>query len=123
MTISLYSILDIKANMYGSIMSFKNDQTAIRSFQEMLISGDSNSMLALYPYDYSLCCLGTFEQDTGVVIGNPYPQIIITGFDAVARAIDEVNKRKNLQLRLKGVVSDNDSVDSVNTDGAEDKVD
>lgn len=98
---NLYSIFDTKANKYGPIISFENDNTAIRSFMEMLISGDRNSLLALYPTDYLLFCVGTYDQDTGIVNSIPAPAHIISGFEAVQRAVDEVNRRKKLAKALE----------------------
>lgn len=98
---NLYSIFDTKANKYGPIISFENDNTAIRSFMEMLISGDKNSMLALYPTDYLLFCVGSFNQDTGLVEPVSAPAHIISGFECIQRAVDEVNRRKNLKKALE----------------------
>ncbi|UPW40926.1 nonstructural protein [Sigmofec virus UA08Rod_6110] len=96
----LYSILDTKSNMYGPIISFQNDSTAMRSFTEMIVSGDQNSLLSLYPADYILFCLGNFEQSDGLISPLNAPQLVITGTEAVTRAIDEVNRRRLLRKAL-----------------------
>lgn len=98
---NLYSIFDVKASKYGPIISFENDNTAIRSFMEMLISGDKNSLLALYPTDYLLYCVGSFDQDTGLVATNPAPLHIVSGLECIHRAVDEVNRRKRMQKALE----------------------
>lgn len=100
----LYSILDSKAGIYGPLLSFQNDSTAIRSFQEMLVSGDSNSLLALYPTDYLLYCVGDFQQDKGVVTGS-LPTLVLTGLEACTKAIDEVQRRKRFREQLSGASS------------------
>lgn len=102
---NLYSIFDVKASKYGPIISFQNDNTAIRSFMEMLISGDKNSLLALYPTDYLLYCVGSFDQDTGLVTSLPAPQHVISGLECISRAVDEVNRRKRMKQSLEeGVI-------------------
>lgn len=111
---NLYSILDVKANMYGPIISFENDMTAIRAFSEMLISGDKNSMLALYPTDYLLFCVGSFDQKTGIVNSVPAPQHVVSGMECVSRAIDQANRRKRMQDALRSgdssiIVSDDNN--------------
>lgn len=96
----LYAILDTKSGFYGSLMTFKNDATALRAFQEMLLSGDKNSMLALYPTDYTLFLVGYYDQETGI-IQPTQPQLVDTGFASVQRAVEEVNRRKRLQKALE----------------------
>lgn len=102
-TVMLFSILDTKSQVYGPIMSFINQQTAYRSFQEMLISGDKNSLLSLYPTDYSLFVLGSFDNVTGKFEIFPAPTIVCTGFEACTKAIEEAEKRRNFQSKLQGV--------------------
>lgn len=99
---NLYSILDTKQNYYGSLLTFKNDQVAVRAFMEMLISNDPNSLLALYPTDYQLMCLGHFDKDKGLIDGCA-PQLVITGYDCMCRACDEVQRRKKFQDALSGI--------------------
>lgn len=97
----LYSILDTKGSMYGPVMSFQNDQTAVRSFTEMLISGDKNSMLALYPTDYILFCIADFDQSNGN-INSLGPVSVISGLEAITRAVEESKRRRALSAALHG---------------------
>lgn len=101
--VSIYSILDTKSGAYGPLISFANDHTAVRAFQEMIISGDRNSMLALYPTDYILCCIGFYDNELGVVESTPAPMHVITGLDASTMAINEAERRRKLRARLDGV--------------------
>lgn len=98
--VELFSILDSKSGFYGPLMSFKNQETAVRSFMEMIISGDQNSLLSLYPTDYILFSVGYFEQDTGFISAEK-PYLVISGFDAMQRAVDQVNRRQRFQKALK----------------------
>lgn len=101
---NLYSVMDNKQNMFGPLMCFKNDDTATRSFQEMLISSEDNSLLTLYPTDFTLFNLGLFNKETGLVTSS-VPRVVITGYEAITRAINEVNQRNALQKALReGVV-------------------
>lgn len=114
MTTGIYSIFDVKSAKYGPLISFENDLMAIRSFTEMLISGDKNSMLSLYPQDYLLHCLGHYDRDTGKLIPDPAPQMIISGTEAIIKAIDEVNRRKRMREALeKGELKGDNQLDSV----------
>lgn len=108
--ISIYSILDVKSNCYGPLISFANDATAIRAFQEMIISGDRDSMLALYPTDYILCCIGFYDNEFGTIESTPAPMHIMTGLDAATAAIQQSDRRRALRARLDGVKDLSDDV-------------
>lgn len=99
----MYTILDTKSGVFGPLMSFLNDHTAIRSFQEMIISRDEGSLLALYPTDFTLYCIGTFDNENGSIQTLPAPNLIMTGFEASTKAIEEATRRRNLRARLDGV--------------------
>lgn len=101
----IYSIYDIKSAMYGPAMTFVNDATAIRSFQEMLTSQDPNSLLSLYPADYILFCLGVFNQRDGIIESLPAPMNIMSGMDAFSRACGEAEERRARLDRLNGIDS------------------
>lgn len=111
---SLYSILDVKGHAYGPIMSFLNDATATRAFQEMVISRDNNSLIALYPSDYSLYSVGTFDNETGKLFGSSVPELVCTGLEAHTAAVAEVRRRRELRNQLEGdVPSDIETPDPV----------
>lgn len=98
----LYAILDTKSNVYGAILTFKNDAVAVRAFTEELVSSDGNSLLAMYPTDYCLFCIGHYDKETGNIVGSS-PQLVITGFDAVTKAVDEVRRRAAFKEALSGI--------------------
>lgn len=101
----IYSIYDVKSGMYGPAMTFVNDSTAIRSFQEMLTSGDKNSLLSLYPADYILFCLGVFNQQSGVIEPLPAPMNVMSGMEAFTKACNEAEERRARFDRLNGINS------------------
>lgn len=105
-SVCIYSIYDVKAGMYGPAMSFVNDATAIRAFQEMICSGDNNSLLALYPADYILFCIGTYDQSAGLLTALPAPNNIISGMQAFTQACNEAAERRARAERLKGIALD-----------------
>lgn len=105
--VMLFSILDLKGQVYGPLMSFINEQTAMRSFQEMLISDDKGSLLSLYPTEYSLFCIGHFENTNGKVESLPAPTLVCTGFEACTKAIDEANRRRQFREKINGIRNQN----------------
>lgn len=100
--VCLFSIFDTKSNVYGPVMSFVNDNTAIRAFMEMLVNPDPNSLLSLYPADYLLYCVGIFDNETGVIESLPAPAHIISGMEASTRAVVEAQKRREMTAKLRG---------------------
>lgn len=102
--VNLFSILDVKSGMYGPVMSFVNDKTAIRAFQEMCISRDNNSLIALYPTDYVLSHIGIYDQDTGLI--DPCsPRIVVSGQEATTLALVELERRRELKAKLDGNIN------------------
>lgn len=101
--VNLFSILDVKSGMYGPVMSFVNDKTAIRAFQEMCISRDQNSLIALYPTDYVLSHVGIYDQETGII--DPCsPRIVVSGQEATTLALVELERRRSLKAQLDGQI-------------------
>lgn len=118
----IYAIYDVKSGMYGPAMTFVNDSTAVRSFQELLTSGDKQSLLAMYPADYILFCLGIYNQQTGVLQTLPAPMNVISGMDAFTRACVEADERRLRFERLQGINSS--SVEEINKNyGRDDNID
>lgn len=117
----IYSIYDIKTGHYGPVMTFANDGSAIRSFQEMMISSKGESLLSLYPSDYILFCLGLYDQETGRIECCPAPMNIISGSEAFTRACVEANERRKRASALSGK-SFSDDVDFTVPPGTEKKV-
>ncbi len=60
----LYSIRDKRGN-YGNPCVFANDQTAIRSFQDMVLSDDG--LIKRHPEDFDLFLIATWDNITGLI--------------------------------------------------------
>lgn len=109
----IYSIYDVKSGMYGPAMTFVNDSTALRAFQEMLTSDDRNSLLSLYPADYILFCLGVLDQSSGVISSLPAPMNIISGMEAFTKACGEAAARRDRLKRLQGINVNDGGLDEI----------
>lgn len=103
---NIYAIYDVKSGMYGPAMTFVNDATAIRSFQEMLTSQDQNSLLSLYPADYILFCVGEYNQETGLIKSHAAPVNIIAGMQAFTNACNDAEARRKRAKLLQGKYDD-----------------
>lgn len=69
---NLYSVYDRKSEAYSPPQTIVNDGVAIRMFNESCKS-DPDSMWSKYYEDFSLFCLGEFDEKTGM-IDTPYDQ-------------------------------------------------
>jgi len=74
---NLYGILDVKANTFRSIFPSNADGEAIRGLQS-LVNGNHESDIAMYPEDFSLYRLGTWDDVTGYIApAGDRPELLI----------------------------------------------
>lgn len=62
----IYSVRDKKAGTFFAPTLFDNDAVAIRCFGD-LVTKDEQSMIHQHPSDFSLCCLGLMDVETGAI--------------------------------------------------------
>lgn len=62
----LYSIKDSKTSAYAGVYMFVNNGVAVRSLQSAAKAGQMG-LVAQYPADFDLYCIGSFDEDSGVV--------------------------------------------------------
>lgn len=65
MKFKMYSIQDLKANLFSTPMFLQNDSVAIRN---LTASFAGESMLVKYPNDFELFCVGEFDDHSGQVV-------------------------------------------------------
>ena len=78
-TLNFYCIYDSTAAVYYPPFTFKIDQQAIRAFAVTMDSPNSN--MSLFPQDYSLYCLGSFDEITGMLQPLKNPRRVITAME------------------------------------------
>lgn len=61
----LYSIYDEKACAYANPFQMENDLTAIRAARGTM--QDKNTMIYQHANDYTMYCIGTFNDATGIL--------------------------------------------------------
>lgn len=62
---NIYSIYDLKAKTYYAPFYSENDVLASRTVAAALLQGDTT--LSVFPQDYQLRWLGSFDTDTGLL--------------------------------------------------------
>lgn len=87
----LYSILDIKANLYGSPFSSINDLDATRGLQIAML--DPQIQLSVFPEDFNLYEIGSFNPENGKIDPTIPPRHVVSAV-SVKHSILAANARK-----------------------------
>jgi hypothetical protein len=61
--LKMYSVYDTKSELFSSPHFLQSDGVAVRSFSTAC--DDPKTQLAMYPEDFSLYCVGTFNIESG----------------------------------------------------------
>jgi len=75
MNVKLYSLYDAKAQLFGAPNLFQNDATAVRAMYSF--AQQSGTTVHDYPDDFSVFCLGTFDDGSGH-IASETPRFLAT---------------------------------------------
>ncbi|WNK14666.1 MAG: nonstructural protein [Microvirus sp.] len=82
---TMYSVFDCKAEVYGVPFMAPNDLVAIRFFSVEVQRVDSTNMLFLYPVDYDLCAVGSFDVLRGILTGVDEPRLVAAGLNCTKK--------------------------------------
>jgi len=74
MKVAIYSILDNVSGAYGQPQVSQNDGTASRSIKD-LMQRDEN--IRNHANDYALYRIGEFDDNTGTIVPEEKPQLVI----------------------------------------------
>lgn len=83
MILHIFSIYDAKVQVYHTPWFVRSQVEAVRTFQNLV--NDNTSMIAKYPSDYSLYCLGAYD-DLTAEFTHHSPDMILSGEAAVLPA-------------------------------------
>lgn len=72
MSSSLYVVYDEVAELYTAPLTLKNDNVAMRWFQEKMQKASD-------PTDYKLYKIGEYDENTGLIVALPSLSLIDTG--------------------------------------------
>lgn len=64
-----------------------NDAVAMRNFEHAVLSGDS--LLSSHPEDYSLCCIGTYDTETGYLDALVPPTTVVSALQVKLRSMSK----------------------------------
>lgn len=80
MKLLMFSVFDIKAGAYLPPFSLLNEEVAKRAFLQAC--ADPNHNFNRNPEDYTLFCVGSFDDSTGVLTLEPSPRFVMTALEA-----------------------------------------
>lgn len=77
MKTNVYAIFDEKAEIYGTPFFMHNDALAHRAFDDL--RNDPGSTLYKHPTEFKLYRIGSFSDDSGLLIPETQPEFIAHG--------------------------------------------
>ena len=95
MHLKIYSLLDGPAQAFTTPMFMHNDGEAIRAISNEVNKSDKQSNLALHPVDFTLFCIGEYDDKTSEIKPIHPPRKVILALELVA---DSQPKYSNVDL-------------------------
>lgn len=100
MKVNLYAIHDAKAKNYSPPFPGLNDQSAIRDFTEQCANPENK--LNKYPFDFTLFSVGTLDDETGLIVSQAPPEMLITANNALDNLREEqIREKTQVSRRLE----------------------
>lgn len=100
MKLNAYTVYDAKTLVYGVPFFAPTDGSAIRSMQEL--SNDLNTTVGRHPTDFSLWCLGTYDDQSGALAAlSPLRHVV----DANALLVRQENLFPDVEATFDNKVS------------------
>lgn len=82
MKLYLFSVYDKVSKMYVDLFTSQTRESAQRSFNSAALN--RGTMLAKFPSDFALYCLGEFDNSTGEVVGLAVPELVQNSVEIVS---------------------------------------
>lgn len=92
----LYGVYDRKAQVYGQPFIAENDDAAIRAYYSdfyRVYMDSPSSPFVMFPEDFDLCRIGTFDINSGVVASVQGVIPVIVPGSRLKKVTDDVYKR------------------------------
>lgn len=100
----IYSVYDSKAEAWIEPQISKNNATAIRSWFKTL---SSDNVFSQHPADFTLFCIGEWDEFTGVIKPLEAKQPLMTALEVLAQIKngDELEQRNGLERRPEDITN------------------
>jgi len=73
----LFSLHDMKARQWLPPALIDSEANAIRTLSDVINKSNPESNLAKYPEDFTLYCIGIWDQQTGLITAYKQPESIV----------------------------------------------
>ncbi len=85
----IYSVFDEKANAYALPYFIASEGLALRAFSDAC--NDKNTSLNKHPVDYTLWCLGEYDDNSGAIISEK-PRYVAKAVDFIPASVENLKK-------------------------------
>ena len=80
----LFTTYDVKSETFGNLYTARTNDEAIRGFITAIQNAPRDSIIAQYPEDFHLYCVGDFDTSNGNLMqSQDYPKRLITGLEVL----------------------------------------
>ena len=93
----LFCVFDIKSGQHGLPFVMESDESAKRSFLDSLAEVRMPTLLSKFPSDYELRRLGSYDTQTGELVGEK-PVFVANAATYGVDLVNEIQKRKDLMI-------------------------
>lgn len=83
MKMQLFALRDTALEAYGAVMTYSATGQAVREFTDQV--NDKQSQINKHPEDYMLFFLGTYDNDTGMILQPDQPKQMARAIDVIIR--------------------------------------
>lgn len=95
---NIYSIFDASVQSYFQPFCFTMDTEAMRAFEGAI--REKNSNLHMFPQDFALYRIGTFDPETGKLDSIQEPVRVITATEIKRSMLNQEQQQKDLDAQL-----------------------
>lgn len=74
-----FCIRDVQVGAYNRPYFMVSKGQAIRSFTDEVNRPSDDNPLYKHPSDYEMFCVGEFDEDTGLLVPLPQPELVVSG--------------------------------------------
>lgn len=80
MKLDVFAVYDEPVGAFMKPFFARTKGEAIRSFGDA-VNGNQQEQMAMHYKSYALFHLGTYDDNSGIIVANPQPVAVVTGFD------------------------------------------
>lgn len=99
MKVKVFTVFDMKMQFFAQPFFEQQEASAIRSFSDAVNDANPKNMWYLHPEDFQLYCIGTFDNETGV-LESQLPQVLVNASALYRRVVPDDSKAVDENKKL-----------------------